>query len=256
MQQQIQFPNHWGETLAGTFHVPTEDSRRGIILGHCFTCSRHTRILRDLSLALVEEGFKVLRFDFSGNGQSEGSFSESVYSKQISDMKVAASSLTVEGVSWFGLAGHSMGAMVALLAAAEMDNVRAVCTVASKASALDTTHFLNESQLHELENTGRVIFVSRGRNLELTNVFFADAAKYELSKMLPSLVQPWLIVHGDQDEIIPVREAYRLHQYRPEDTDLEIIPDADHMFSLDAHRREVTELVVKWFKERARKDGF
>jgi hypothetical protein len=59
LQKQIQFSNRWGETLAGTFHVPTEDCRRGIILGHCFTCSRHTKILRDLSLALVEEGFKI-----------------------------------------------------------------------------------------------------------------------------------------------------------------------------------------------------
>jgi putative redox protein len=204
----------------------------------------------------VEEGFKVLRFDFSGNGQSEGSFSESLYSKQISDMKVAASFMTAEGVSWFGLAGHSMGAMVALLAATEMDNVRAVCTLASKASALHSTHFLSESQLHQLENTGRVHFVSRGRNLELTDAFFTDAAKYELSKVLPSLVQPWLIVHGDQDEIIPVKDAYRLHQYKPADTELAIIADADHMFSQDAHRQEVTELVVKWFEKRARKDGF
>jgi pimeloyl-ACP methyl ester carboxylesterase len=256
LQQQIQFANHWGETLAGTFHVPAEDSRRGIILGHCFTCSRHTRILRDLSLALVEEQFKVLRFDFSGNGQSEGSFSESIYSKQISDMKVAASFMAAEGVSWFGLAGHSMGGMVALLAAVEMDIVRAVCTLASKASALHSTHFLNESQLHELQNTGRVHFISRNRNLELTNGFFTDAAKYQLSKILPSLVQPWLIVHGDQDEIIPVRDAYRLHEYKPADTDLAIIADADHMFSQDAQRQEVTELVVKWFRKQAREDGF
>ena len=256
MQQQIEFLNHFGETLAGTFHVPAEDSRRGIILGHCFTCSRYTSILRDLSLALVEEQFKVLRFDFSGNGQSEGSFSESIYSKQISDMKVAASFIVAEGVSWVGLAGHSMGAMVALLAAAEMDNVRAVCTLASKASALHTTHFLNESQLLELQNTGRVHFVSRGRNLTVTDGFFADAAKYELSKVLPSLVQPWLIVHGDQDEIIPVQDAHRLHQYKPADTELAIIADADHMFSQDAQRREVTELVVKWFTRQAREDGF
>ena len=62
----------------------------------------------------MEEGFKVHRFDFSGNGQSEGIFSESIYSKQISDMKVAASFLTAEKVSWFGLAGHSMGGFGAL----------------------------------------------------------------------------------------------------------------------------------------------
>jgi len=171
-------------------------------------------------------------------------------------MKVAASFMSAEEVSWFGLAGHSMGAMVALLAATEMDNVGAVCTLAAKASALHTTHFLNESQLHVLQNTGRVHFVSRGRNLELTDAFLADAARYELSKVLPSLVQPWLIVHGDQDEIIPVKDAHSLHQYKPADTELAIIPDADHMFSQDAQRQEVTELVVKWFKRQAREDGF
>jgi len=73
---------------------------------------------------------------------------------------------------------------------------------------------------------------------------------------LPSLVQRWLIVHGDQDEIIPVKDAHSLHQYKPADTELAIIPDADHMFSQDAQRQEVTDLVVKWFKKQAREDGF
>ncbi len=256
MQQQIQFPNHYGEKLAGTFHVPTEDSRRGIILGHCFTCSRHTRILRDVSQALVAGGFKVLRFDFSGNGQSEGNFSESSYSKQIAEMKSAASFMSAEGISWMGLAGHSMGAMVALLAAAEMDKVRAVCTLAAKATALHTTHFLNSGQLQELQRAGRVSFASRGRNLELTQAFFADATKYELSNIMPSLHQPWLVVHGDQDEIIPLEDAHRLYQYRPDHTELAIVKGADHMFSQDKQRQEIAERVVKWFKELASKDGF
>jgi len=255
LQQQIQFPNNFGEKLAGTFHAPPEDSRRGIILGHCFTCSRHTRILRDVSSALVAGGFKVLRFDFSGNGQSEGNFSESSYSKQIAEMNSAASFMSAEGVSWLGLAGHSMGAMVALLAAAEMDKVRAVCTLAAKASALHTSRILSESQLQELQSTGRVHFASRGRNLELTEAFFADATNYELSNLLPSLLQPWLIVHGDQDEIIPVEDAHRLQQCRPVNTELAIIKGADHMFSQDKQRQEVTELVVDWFKRQAREEG-
>lgn len=256
MQKQIKFQNHFGEKLAGTFHAPPEDSRRGIILGHCFTCSRHTRVLRDVSTTLVAGGFKVLRFDFSGNGQSEGSFSESSYSKQIAEMNSAAAFMSAEGVSWLGLAGHSMGAMVSLLAAAEMDKVRAVCTFAAKATALHTTHFLNESQLQELQSVGRVSFASRGRNLELTQAFFADATKYELSNIMPSLLQPWLIVHGDQDEVIPMKDAHRLYQYRPVNTELAIIKGADHMFSQDKQRQEVVDLVVKWFKRLAREEGF
>ena len=256
LQQQIHFLNLSGEKLAGTFHVPAKNSRHGIILGHCFTCSRHTRILRDLSLALVDEGFKVLRFDFSGNGQSEGNFSESLYSKQVDDIKTAASFMSAQGVSWIGVAGHSMGAMVALLAASQMDNIKVVCTLAAKASALQSFHFLSQDQIDELQRNGRVNFISRGRNLELTEAFFADAAKYDLSAIMPSLPQPLMVVHGDMDEIIPVENAYRLHQYKSANTELAIIPGADHMFSQDEHRQEVAQRVAKWFKGLALKEGF
>jgi esterase/lipase len=256
LQQQIQFSNISGEKLAGTFHVPANDSRHGVILGHCFTCSRHTRILRDLSLALVEEGFKVLRFDFSGNGQSEGNFSESFYSKQVKDIDSAVSFISSHGVRWIGLAGHSMGAMVALLAASQTDTIKAVCTLAAKASALQSSHFLSQDQIQELKSTGRVNFISRGRNVKITEDFFADAARYDLSSIMPSLSQPLMVVHGDMDEIIPVENAYRLHQYRKVNTELVIIPGADHMFSQDEHRQEVVERVAQWFNEVASEEGF
>jgi len=256
LQQQIQFSNISGEKLAGTFHDPANNSRRGIILGHCFTCSRHTRILRDLSLALVEEGFKVLRFDFSGNGQSEGNFSESLYSKQVKDLESAVSFISSHGVRWIGLAGHSMGAMVALLAASQMDIIKGVCTLAAKASALRSSHFLSQGQIRELKRTGRVNFISRGRNLELTEDFFADATKYDLSSIMPSLSQPLMVVHGNRDEIIPVENAYQLHQYRKVNTELVIIPGADHMFSQDEHRQEVVHRVARWFRDLASEEGF
>jgi pimeloyl-ACP methyl ester carboxylesterase len=256
LQQQIQFSNISGEKLAGTFHDPANDSRRGVILGHCFTCSRHTRILRDLSLALVEEGFKVLRFDFSGNGQSEGNFSESFYSKQVKDIDSAVSFVSSHGVRWIGLAGHSMGAMVALLAASQMDTIKGVCTLAAKASALHSSHFLSQNQIQELKRTGRVNFISRGRNLELTEDFFADAARYDLPSIMPSLSQPLMVVHGDMDEIIPVENAYRLHQYRKVNTELVIIPGADHMFSENEHRQKIVQKVAQWFKGLASEERF
>ena len=256
MQEQIRFTNHSGEKLAGTFHVPSEESRRGIILGHCFTCSRHTRVLRDISHGLLDEGFKVLRFDFSGNGQSEGEFANSFYSKQLSEMKTAISFMSAQKVSWIGLAGHSMGAVVALLAAGEVANVKAVCTLAAKASPLGTSYFFNDSQLHELKLRGRLQFISRGRTLELTEGFFEDAARYNLSDIVASLRQPLLVVHGDQDETISVEEAYKLKQFKSRHTDLAIIPGADHMFSRDEYRAQVVEIVVKWFKRLAVEDGF
>jgi pimeloyl-ACP methyl ester carboxylesterase len=251
MEEDIAFTNHLGESLAATLHVPNRPSQSGVILGHCFTCSRHTGVLRQICHGLAEEGFTVLRFDFSGNGQSEGNFSDSTYSKQVAEMKSAAAFLGARRISWIGLAGHSMGAMVALLAAAQMESVKAVCTLASRSSGLTLAHFLSDRQRTELEQTGRLSFASRGRSLELTKEFFADASQYDLRRVVASLHQPLLIVHGDQDEIIPVEDAHFLCQFKPQQTELAIVRGADHMFSKAEHRDQVAKQVVGWFKEQA-----
>jgi len=251
MEHQIQFPNHRGEKLSATIHLPDGPSRRGVILGHCFTCSRHITILRSLCHLLADQGFTVLRFDFSGNGQSEGSFVESTYSKQIAEMETAAAYLADRGVSWLGLAGHSMGAMVALLAGAKSASVKAICALAARSRVMGAAELLSPAQLQELQETGRVRFVSRGRALELSREMFTDAARYDLGRAVSALSPPLLLVHGDRDEITPVDEAYRIQRYRPEGTRLAVIPGADHMFSGDEHRRKATEAVVSWFKEQA-----
>jgi fermentation-respiration switch protein FrsA (DUF1100 family) len=80
---------------------------------------------------------------------------------------------------------------------------------------------------------------------------FSDAAGYDLGHAVRSLRQPFLLIQGDQDEITPMAEAYRLQSYRPPGTNVVIIPGADHMFSGDENRRMVTEVVVTWFKEQA-----
>ena len=250
-EEEIEFANQCGEKLAATLHLPDGSPDRGVILGHCFTCSRHTSILRSICHALAASGFTVLRFDFSGNGQSEGEFTASNYSKQIAEMKTAAALLATYGVSWLGLAGHSMGAMVAILAAPESESIRAVCGLAARSTVIKEQDLLSAAQMRVLEKTGRVGFVSRGRSLELTREMFSDASRYDFEPAVRSLRQPFLLVHGDRDEIIPVEEAYRLQRYRPLGTKVVIIPGADHMFSGDEHRRMVTGVVVTWFKEQA-----
>lgn len=192
----------------------------------------------------------ALRFDFSGNGQSEGKFSESTYSKQISEMKTAVDFLSKKGVFWIGLAGHSMGAVIALLAAAQLDTVKAVCALAGRLTGLDATGFLSQSQRQDLRETGSISFSSRGRRLELSNRFFADAEQYNLPKVIAGLRPPLLVVHGDRDEIIPVREAYQAQRLNPAGTTLTVIADADHMFSNEDHRRQISELVAAWFKQK------
>ncbi len=249
MEQPVHFYNHQGEKLTGTLHLPDRPAHRGVVFGHCFTCSRHTGIIRHICSKLEGEAFMALRFDFSGNGQSQGRFDESTYSKQIEEMKIATGFIAEKGALWIGLAGHSMGAVISILTAARMNTVKAVCALAGRLSGLNATHFLSQSQRKQLYDTGRVSFSGRGRSLQLSTGFFADAGGYNLPKTLATLQAPLLIVHGDHDKIIPVQEAYLAQKLNRENTTLAIFPGADHMFSHKEHRQQVSELVVEWFKK-------
>lgn len=249
MEQTIYFHNQQGERIAGTLHLPKRSAGGGVVFGHCFTCSRHTRIVREICSELAEKDVLALRFDFSGNGQSEGEFTESTYSKQINEMQIAADVIANKGAKAIGLAGHSMGAVIALLSAAQTRTVKAVCSLAGRLSGLNATFFFNKKQLKELEDTGRVSFNSRGRSLQLSAKFFSDAKQYDLQQAIKSLKTPLMVVHGDADEIIPVKDAYLSKTLNPEHTKLVVIPGADHMFSVKMHRAQTSQLVVKWFKE-------
>jgi alpha-beta hydrolase superfamily lysophospholipase len=252
MEEQIYFKNHDGENLAGTLHLPDQPSKFGIVLGHCFTCTRHTNILRRLAKDLTEEGFIALRFDFSGNGQSEGEFSQSTYSKQITEMQKAVEIVASNGAAWIGMAGHSMGGLISFLTASQTESVNAVCAIGSRITTMKATHFLSQTQREILENTGQVSFTSRARFLTVTEDFFSDADHFELQQILQAFHKPLLMVNGDKDEIIPVREADRAREISNGSVDVEIIAGADNMFSREEHRERVSALVVDWFKKQSK----
>lgn len=249
MERPVYFKNPKGERLAGTLHLPDSNTDRGVALAHCFTCSRHTRILKQLGQDFAKRGFMALRFDFSGNGQSEGQFTQSTYSKQIEEMRVACDFLSAEGATRIGLIGHSMGAAIALLAAPEIETAKAVCTLAGRFSGTKARELLNRHQQEELDQTGRIVFTSRGRQLTLTQDFFSDADRFDLPAALAGLALPLLVVHGDQDEITPVEEAYAVHKPKAGKLETVIISGGDHMFSTSDHREAVSAQIITWIEK-------
>jgi uncharacterized protein len=251
MEKQLQFANPMGETLAGTLHQPARPPVGAVIAGHCFTCSRHTSVLRYVCSSLCEAGFAALRFDFSGNGQSEGSFERSTWSKQILEMEAAIKLMQSKGFTWIGLAGHSLGAAIALLAAQRIGNIAAVCRIAGKIGATGPRQFLTSAQRQILAQNGRTEFSSRGRQLTIDQEFFDDARRHDLIAATRSMRIPMLVVHGDRDAIIPVAEAQRAHEVNPQQVELCIIEGGDHMFARTQHRQKVVEAVTSWFCRQA-----
>ena len=61
------------DKLAVLLNQPKQSNGIGVILLHCFLCTKYHRIMRNLAETLSDAGVTTLRFDFSGNGESTGS---------------------------------------------------------------------------------------------------------------------------------------------------------------------------------------
>ena len=109
MQKKITFDNRNSQALAGVLHMPeTGQPHACAIFAHCFTCTKNSRAAVRISEALAAEGITVLRFDFTGLGQSEGEFSNTHFSSNVDDLVDAAGFMAARGESPALLIGHSL----------------------------------------------------------------------------------------------------------------------------------------------------
>jgi alpha/beta superfamily hydrolase len=89
--KRITFPNGRGEKIAARLELPEDEQPLAYALfAHCFTCSKDLKAVVSISRALSSKRIAVLRFDFTGLGESEGDFSATTFSSEVSDLVAAA----------------------------------------------------------------------------------------------------------------------------------------------------------------------
>ena len=106
--QRIKFPNSEGELLGARIDFPDNgDPVAFALFAHCFTCTKNLRAVNYISRALNDEGVAVLRFDFTGLGESEGDFADTNFSSNVLDLVYAANYMAAEYQAPQLLIGHS-----------------------------------------------------------------------------------------------------------------------------------------------------
>lgn len=89
--KRVTFPNVHGELIAARMELPEDERPLAYALfAHCFTCSKDLKAVVNISRALSSRRIAVLRFDFTGLGESEGDFSATSFSSEVSDLVEAA----------------------------------------------------------------------------------------------------------------------------------------------------------------------
>ncbi|MDN4074978.1 alpha/beta hydrolase family protein [Fictibacillus terranigra] len=224
-----------GLTLRGMAHKPVSDGPVKVpvaILFHGFTGSKidgHFLWVR-FSRELAKQGIGCVRFDFSGSGESGGSFSEMTFSGEVHEGKEIVN--FVKGMDWADpermmLVGHSMGGAVAVQVAKEIpDNIHKVCLWApvGNMNKLAASYF----EKHPKLPNGNVDL----DGLELGRGFYEDLKGRDLYHDITAYTNPVMIIHGTDDQTVPHEYGQKYYDaYLNNDRGIHLMEDVNHVFS-------------------------
>ncbi|MCI0532496.1 MAG: alpha/beta hydrolase, partial [candidate division Zixibacteria bacterium] len=222
--------NSSGNRIAAIITQLEKPNGKGIVLLHCFTCTKHHKIMRTLATDLASRGFSVLRFDFSGNGESQGNIEEATYTRMLGEVRDAVSLLNSHGVKKVGVAGHSMGAMLAILSAQADPRISAVAFIAGSSQASRVREVFPKEAIEKAERDGIAESEAYGKKITLRKEFLLDVEKYNVGHAAATLNRPILIIHGKDDETIPFYHARQLFGWCSGPKTLELMENTDHLF--------------------------
>jgi putative redox protein len=244
---KLEFPNAEGHTLAGLLEMPPIDVpvRRYALFAHCFTCGKDVAAASRISRAMARSGIAVLRFDFTGLGNSDGDFANTNFSSNVQDLLAAAHYLADTYQAPALLVGHSLGGAAVLAAAPLLDSVEAVATIGAPATASHVRHLLASAEdTITADGTADVRIGSRA--FPIRRQLLEDLDQYADADHLSHLDRALLVFHSPVDTIVSINEAARIYQAAKHPKSFISLDDADHLLSRREDAEYVAETLVAW----------
>lgn len=236
------FPNASGLNLSALLEAPEADQpiKAYALFAHCFTCGKDIAAASRISRALTREGIAVLRFDFTGLGNSDGDFANTNFSSNVDDLLSAAAALEKDYQAPLLLIGHSLGGAAVLSAADRLPSVKAIATIGSPSNAGHVEH-LFAGETETIETSGEALVQIGLRQFTIRKQMLDDLREHASAPSIGNLHKALLIFHSPVDSIVPVDEAAKLYQAARHPKSFISLDDADHLLS----RKEDAEYVAR-----------
>ena len=243
--QTFDFAGNSSQRLSGRLDLPSGPVTSYVIFAHCFTCNKNSIAAARIARALTARGFGVLRFDFTGLGQSEGDFGADGFSSNVRDLFAAADAMTRDGRSPTLLIGHSLGGAAALAAAGELPDVRAVATVGAPAEVSHVTRLLGDG-LDGLMARGDAEVHIGGRPFRIRRSFVEDLAAHDLPARIKTLRRPLLILHAPRDRVVAIENAASIFGAARHPKSFVSLDNADHLLTRGEDAEYVATVIAAW----------
>lgn len=227
--KKLEFNNSAGQRLSARIDLPEGKNPIAYALfAHCFTCSKNIKAISHISRALTSEGIAVLRFDFTGLGESEGDFADTNFSSNVDDLVVAADFLAAHYRAPEILIGHSLGGAAVLQAAAKIPSAVAVVTIAAPADPGHVARALGDSRA-VIEHRGEASVDLADRTFKIKKQFLDDLASVRMQETITNLNRALLILHSPLDTVVGIENAAKIFQTARHPKSFVSLDRADHL---------------------------
>ena len=240
--QEIRFPSG-PHHLSGRLERPDETPRAFALFAHCFTCGKDIAAASRISRALTREGLAVLRFDFTGLGNSDGDFGNAGFSSNVADLVAAADFLRAHHEAPALLVGHSFGGAAVLAAAPRIPEVAAVATLGAPSEPSHVEHLFTGA-VDTIEREGSAEVRLGQRSFHIARPFLDDLRRQALD--IGRLGRALLVLHSPRDEIVAIDEAATIYQRAKHPKSFVSLDPADHLLTKRADAEYAARVIAAW----------
>lgn len=242
MKNKVEFVSN-GVTLRGMLESPDQNVSNYALFAHCFTCGKDIAAASRIARALTEKGIAVLRFDFTGLGNSDGDFSNTNYSSNVEDLKAAADFLKLNYRAPSLLIGHSLGGAAVLSVAHQLPEVKAIATIGAPHEAQHVVHNF-AADADTINQEGQAEITLGFRKFVIKKQFIDDVAQSE--SKIGSLKKALLVMHSPMDSTVNIAEAEKIYKDAKHPRSFVSLDNADHLVSNKGDADYIATTIAAW----------
>lgn len=245
ISEKILFTGSQGHLLVGRLDRPVRDARAYAVYAPCFTCTKDILVAKRIGEELARRGIGMLRIDFTGLGESGGSFTQANFTSNTEDLIAAANFLEAHFQAPQLVIGHSLGGTTALVAATKLPAVRGVVTINSPSNPKHVGKRFEE-KLEELSWTEEVDVKIEGRDFRIQKQFVDDLQNYDMDTILPNLNAALLVFHAPEDPVVNVRNASAIFSTAVHPKSFIALHGVDHLVTKKDDAIYIARMIDAW----------
>ncbi|XP_023636956.1 uncharacterized protein LOC17881167 isoform X2 [Capsella rubella] len=226
--RRVVIENSHGEKLVGV--LQDTGSTETVVICHGLQSSKDRIPMVTIANFFERAMISSFRFDFAGNGESQGSFQYGNYRREVEDLRSVLQHLRGDNRDISAIIGHSKGGNVVLLYAAKYKDVQTVVNISGR------------------------FFLERGIEARLGMFAYRVTEESLMDRLTTDTLEACLLihencrvltVHGSNDRIVHVTEASEFAK-NIKNHKLCLIEEADHEYT--SHQHQLASIVLSFFK--------